>query len=172
LCTSPARYGVQNQNYEPDDAGGRLLKPDATRSEIMEVSASTTIRRPRTEVWDFCAVHHPENHPRWDPDIRLERTTDEPLGVGSILRRWNTRFGTQTEGAMEITTWEPERRVEFLPRDGDSVIHGYMTVQKKDDDATIVTSGGEFPQADETLADRIRPLMERSLANMKALIEQ
>jgi hypothetical protein len=73
---------------------------------------------------------------------------------------------------MEITTWEPERRVEFLTRDGDSVIHGYMTFEKKDDDATIVTSGGVFPQADETLAARIRPLMERSLANLKALIEQ
>ena len=138
----------------------------------MEVSASTTIRRPRAELWDFCAVHHPENHPRWDPDIKLERTSDEPLSVGSILRRWNTRFGTPTEGTMEITAWEPERRVEFLTRDGDSAIHGYMTFEKESDGATIVTSGGVFPQADETLADRIRSLMERSLANLKALVER
>lgn len=137
----------------------------------MEVSASMTIDRPRTEVWDFCAVHHAENHPRWDPDITLERTTDEPLGVGSVLRRWNTRFGTPTEGTMEITAWEPERCVEFLTRDGDAVINGYMRFEAHGDGATTVTSGGEFPGADEALVDRIRPLMERSLATMKALIE-
>lgn len=47
-----------------------------------------------------------------------------------------------------------------------------MTFENDGDGATVVTIGGVFPQADEALADRIRPLMERSLANMKTLIEQ
>jgi hypothetical protein len=36
---------------------------------------------------------------------------------------------------------------------------------------TKLTIGGEFPGTDASMEERIRPLMERSAANIKTLIE-
>lgn len=62
----------------------------------MRVEAARIIPHPVSDVWEFVAVHHVENHPRWDPDIRLERTSEGPLAVGSSIRRHSTRRGRQS----------------------------------------------------------------------------
>jgi hypothetical protein len=38
----------------------------------MLVEASTTIDRNVADVWEFYAVNHVANHPRWDETIELE----------------------------------------------------------------------------------------------------
>lgn len=91
----------------------------------MELEVTIVIDRPVSLVWDFYAVHHVENHPRWDPDIELENATEGPIGVATVIRRRSTRFETP----------------------------------------------GEFPGVDDSMKEFIRPLMERSAANIKALIE-
>ncbi len=82
----------------------------------MELEVTTVIDRPVSIVWDFYAVHHVENHPRWDPDIELETATDGPIGVGTVIRRRSTRFETPTEGTMEITEFVPERTMKVRRR--------------------------------------------------------
>lgn len=73
----------------------------------MELELSTVVERPVAAVWDFYAVHHVENHPRWDPDLELENTTDGPIGVGTVIRRRSTRFEPASEGTMEVVEFEP-----------------------------------------------------------------
>lgn len=68
----------------------------------MKCEVTTVIDRPISVVWDFYAVHHVENHPRWDPDSELEKSADGPIGVGTVIRRRSTRFETPTEGTMEV----------------------------------------------------------------------
>ena len=71
----------------------------------MEVSQE--IDRPVAAVFKFYADDHVRNHPRWDPDIDLWRDSDEPMGLGTIIHRRNSRSGTPVEGTMEVVEYEP-----------------------------------------------------------------
>lgn len=137
----------------------------------MEVEVSTVIERPVAVVWDFCAVHHVENHPRWDPDIELENTSDGPIGVGTVLRRRSTRFETSSEGTMEVVEFDPLKAMRVVTHDGPMTINGWTRFAASGETATQLTLGGEFPGVDESMAETIRPLMERSARTIKELIE-
>jgi uncharacterized protein YndB with AHSA1/START domain len=137
----------------------------------MELEVTTVIDRPVSIVWDFYAVHHVENHPRWDPDIELENPTDDPIGVGTVIGRRSTRFETPTEGTMEITEFEPERTMKVRTHDGPVTINGWAFFATPSPHQTQLTNGGEFPGMDDSMKEIIRPLMERSATNIKALIE-
>ena len=137
----------------------------------MELEVSTIVDRPIAIVWEFYAIHHVENHPRWDPDLELENTTEGPIRVGTVIRRRSTRFDTPTEGTMEVIEFEPQRLMRVKTQDGSMTINGWAAFVEAGDSQTRVTLGGEFPGMDESMADTIKPLMERSAASIKALIE-
>lgn len=137
----------------------------------MEFEVSTTIDRPVATVWDFYAVHHVENHPRWDPTLELEATSAEPIGAGTIIKRRATRFGQTTEGTMEVVEFEPEEVMRVKTRDGPMTINGWALFEPVDDGTTKVCLGGESPGMDDSMEDEIRPMMERSASTIKALIE-
>ena len=137
----------------------------------MELELSTVVERPVAAVWDFYAVHHVENHPRWDPDLELENTTDGPIGVGTFIRRRSTRFEPPSEGTMEVVEFEPERIMRVRTQDGPMTINGWMICAETGEGQTRLTLGGEFPGMEDSMADAIRPLMERSAATIKELIE-
>jgi len=137
----------------------------------MRVEASTTIHRPVADVWEFYAVNHVANHPRWDETIELEATSDRPIGVGTVIKRRVTRFGNVTEGAMEVIEFEPERVMEVRTQDGPMTIDGFATFQSVGDQHTEITIGGEIPGIAESMAEQIRSMMGKSVANIKALIE-
>lgn len=126
----------------------------------MRLEVSTTIDRPVATVWDFYAVHHVENHPRWDPSLELEATSDDPIGVGTIIERRATRFGQTTEGTMEVVEFEPERLMRVRTQDGQMTINGWVRFESLGDSETRVTLGGEFPGMDDSMEENIRPLME------------
>ena len=137
----------------------------------MKCEVTTIIDRPVSVVWDFYAVHHVENHPRWDPDIELEKTTDGPIAVGTVISRRSTRFETPTEGTMEVTEFEPERTMNVTTHDGPMTIYGWARLAALSANRTRLTIGGEFPGMDDSMEATIRPLMERSAASIKSLIE-
>lgn len=136
----------------------------------MRLEQSGTVDRPVSTVWDFVAVHHVENHPRWDPDVELEATSSEPLGPGSVIRRRTHRLGGATEGTTEITEFAPERRLAVVTREGGTQFPGWIEVAAEGPARTRITLGGDMP-VDDATAERIRPLMRRSLENIRALIE-
>ena len=137
----------------------------------MELEVSTLIDRPVATVWDWYAVHHVENHPRWDPAIELENPTDVPLAVGTVIKRRSTRFETPTEGTTEIIEFEPEKVMKATTQDGSMTINGWALFAAPGENQTKLTIGGEFPGMDDSMKEKIRPLMERSAANIKSLIE-
>ena len=137
----------------------------------MELEASTVIERPVPVVWDFYAVHHVENHPRWDPSLELEATSDGPIGVGTVIKRRATRFGRTTEGTMEVIEYEPEKVMRVETHDGPMTIHGWARFEVIGRDETRLTIGGEIPGVDESVAAQIRTMMDRSTANIKSLVE-
>lgn len=137
----------------------------------MEVEVTTVVDRPVATVWDFYAVHHVENHPRWDPDIELERISEGPIGLGTVLRRRNKRYGEPTEGTAEIVEFEVGRVMGAKIRDGDIKTNGRATFVAQGLDRTAITLWGEFPGMDDSMVETIKPLMQRSAATIKRLIE-
>jgi hypothetical protein len=81
------------------------------------------------------------------------------------------RFETPTEDTMEVVEFEPERLMRVKTQDGTLTINGWAAFTESGDNATRLTLGGEFPGMDESMTDMIRPLMKRSVANIKQLVE-
>ncbi len=79
---------------------------------------SQVIDRPLDKVFHFYADEHVRNHPRWDPDIELWLDSDDPIKVGTVIRRRNSRSGTPVEGTMEVVEYEPNRAFGTVIHDG------------------------------------------------------
>ncbi len=134
----------------------------------MEVSKE--IDRPVPVVFKFFADDHVRNHPRWDPDIELWRHSDEPIGLGTIIQRRNSHGDTPVEGTMEVVEYEPNRAFGVVIREGPMETHGRTTFEEASEGRTRLTIRAEMP-IDESMKDRIKGLMQRSIRNIKELIE-
>jgi hypothetical protein len=137
----------------------------------MEISATARIDRPVADVWRWYAVDHVRNHPRWDPDMRLEQITPGPLGLGTRIRRTNTRWGTPVEGEMEIDQWEPERVLGTHIKDANMEILGRARLEPISASRTDLTITIEVPGLDDSRAEVMRERMNRTADNIKRLIE-
>lgn len=138
----------------------------------MKLEASVEIERPISEVWRWYAEDHVRNHPRWNPDLELEQISDGPIGLGTKIRRRSTMGETPVEGEMEITDWEPPHAMAGSIRDGDVQLMGGATLEEKGPARTFLTISADMPWLDDPeRAGFIRGMMERSVANMKRMME-
>jgi len=137
----------------------------------LKVQVSSVIDRPVAEVFDFCARDHVRNHPRWDPDMEIEQVSPGPIGVGTIIRRRNSHSGTPVEGTMEVVDFEPGRAMGTIIHDGPTETRGQMRFEAEGRDQTRLTISAEFADLDESMRDVLTPLMERSVRNIKDLVE-
>ena len=136
-----------------------------------KVQVSKVIDRPVAEVFHFYAHEHVRNHPRWDPDMQLEQVSDDPIGVGTIIRRRNTHSGTPVEGTMEVVEFEPNRAFGVVIREGTTETRGRVTFEAEGQERTTLTISAEFADMDESMESLITSLVERSARNIKRLIE-
>ena len=137
----------------------------------LRVQVSGIIDRPVAEVFHFYAHEHVHNHPRWDPDMKLEQVSDGPIGVGTIIRRRNTHSGAPVEGTMEVVEFEPDRAFGVVIHDGPSETRGRVTFKAESPERTTLTISAEFADMDESMESLITSLVERSVRNIKHLIE-
>jgi uncharacterized protein YndB with AHSA1/START domain len=136
----------------------------------VRIEVSEEIDRPVPIVFKFYADDHVQNHPRWDPDIELWRTSDEPIGLGTIIHRRNSRWGTPVEGTMEVVEYEPNRAFGAVIREGGMEIYGRATLEEAGEGRTRLTIRADMP-IDEVMKDRMSGLMQRSIQNIKDLTE-
>jgi hypothetical protein len=133
---------------------------------------SQIIDRPVAKVFHFYAHEHVHNHPRWDPDIQLEQISDGPIGVGTIIRRRNSRSGTPVEGTMEVVEFEPNQVIGMIIRDGPNEMRGRTTFEAVSDHQTSITTFFELPGMDDSMDKSfLNSRLERSGRNMKQLME-
>ena len=137
----------------------------------MELQASTTIDRPVADVWRWYAVDHVRNHPRWDPDMELEQISDGPMGLGTRIRRRNTRWSEPVEGEMEIVAWEPERVMGAQIRDANMAMEGRATFDEDGPDRTVLRISTDIPGVDDSQSSHLSAMMQRSITNIKRLAE-
>ena len=137
----------------------------------LQLHISESIDRPVATVFHFFAEEHVRNHPRWDPFMRLEQVSDRPIGVGTIIKRMNSRSGTPVEGTMEVVEFEPNRVIEMLTHDGPVEIRGRATFEAIGEDRTNLTLNVEIPSMDESMEGMMRGAIQKSLQNIKQLVE-
>jgi hypothetical protein len=143
----------------------------------MRVEASQVIERPKATVFRFVAREHVRNHPRWDPDIQLRADSERPIGVGTIIRRRNSRSGTPVEGTMAVVEFEPDDSFGTVIREGTVEVYGRTTFEALSPGRTKLTISAELPAAPAGAAplgadsSRLTKFMERSVARIKELIE-
>ena len=138
----------------------------------MEIEVSKDVDLPIADVWRFYAVEHIRNHPRWDPDMHLEQLSEGPIGVGTRIRRVNTRWGQPVEGEMEIVEFEPERAMAAVIHDANMDIQGRATFEPRGTERTLLTMSVDIPGLDDSeKIEFMRSMMQRSIDNMKALME-
>jgi uncharacterized membrane protein len=136
------------------------------------IQHSQVIDRPIADVFHFFADEHVRNHPRWDPDIELEQVTGGPIGVGTIIRRRNSRSGIPVEGTMEVVEYESNQVIGMIIHDGPVEMHGRTTFEAIRDSQTRLTTYIEFPGLDELMnKDFLLSRLERSGQIRKQLIE-
>jgi hypothetical protein len=143
------------------------------KEKAMSVKAqvSEVIDRPVAEVFCFQAIEHVRNHPRWDPYMQLEQVSDGPIGVGTMIKRINSRSGTPVEGTMEIVEFEPNRAVGMIIHDGPVEMIGRATYEAEGEERTRLTFNIEIPGMDESMGSMMTSAIQKSLQNIKQLIE-
>ena len=138
----------------------------------MDVQVHIEVDRPVADVWRFYAVEHVRNHPRWDPDMHLEQLSDGPIGLGTKIKRVNTRWGTPVEGEMEVVEFDPGSAFALSIHDPNMEAQGRATFEDRGSARTLVTvttrlEGLDDPEKIEFLTR----MMQRSVDNVKRLIE-
>jgi hypothetical protein len=137
----------------------------------VKVQVSEVIDRSVAEVFRIHAYEHVRNHPRWDPLMQLEQITDGPIGVGTIIKRFNSRSGVPVEGTMEITEFEPNRSVGMIVHDGPIEMITRAVYEAQIDDKTTVTLSLEMPDMHETMTSMLTSEMEKVARTIKQFIE-
>jgi len=138
----------------------------------VQLQVSYVIDRPLAKVFHFMATEHVRNHPRWDPDIELEQISDGPIGVGTMIRRRNSRSGTPVEGTMEVVEFEPNRAFGTLIHDGPVEMRGRVLFEAVSENQTKVTTIVDLPGMDEAMdTSFLNSRLERSSQNIKQLTE-
>ena len=138
----------------------------------LQYESSQVINRPLDKVFNFYAVEHVRNHPRWDPDIELWRDFDAPICVGTIIRRRNKRSGTPVEGTMEVVEFEPNRVFAMVIHDGPAEMRGRTIFEAINDKQTKITTTIDIPGMDEnTDKTFLNRRLEHSAQIRKQLME-
>ena len=138
----------------------------------VSIQVSKEIDRPLDKVFHFYAEEHVRNHPRWDPDIELAQVSEGPIGVGTVIRRRNSRSGSPVNGTMEVTEFEPNRSFGVLIHDGPVEMRARVTFESVNDDRTTFTTKVELPGMDDSMETTLlSSRLQRSARNIKKLIE-
>ena len=115
------------------------------------IQVSQVIDRTVTKVFHFFAHEHVRNHPRWDANIELEQISDGPIGLGTIIRRRNSRSGTPVEGTMEVVEFEPNQAFGVVIHDGPVEMRGRVLFEAANSNQTKLTTVIELLGMDESM---------------------
>lgn len=138
----------------------------------MSVKAQATgiIDQPISKVFQFHAVEHVQNHPRWDANIQLDHLINGPMQVGKKIKRINSRSGQPVEGTMEVIEFEPDHAVTMLIHDGPVILIARATYEADGNDKTRLTFNIEFPDLDEMDTEMLVNEMQGSIRNINQLL--
>jgi hypothetical protein len=104
--------------------------------------------------------------------MHLEQLSEGPIGVGTTIRRVNTRWGEPVEGEMEVVEFEAERTFAVRIHDGNMDMDGRVTFESPGSGRTRMTVTTDIPGLDDPeKVGFLRTMMQRSVDNVKAILE-
>ena len=126
------------------------------------------IDRPIEQVFAFVA--NAETAPQWRQEIvDVRRTTAGPIGVGTTYQARHTHLGERAASTLEITEYEPNRKVSFEGITGPSRFQHSYAFQSVGA-STRVTYGFDLaPQ--EHSARSVSDRQAADLSKLKLLLE-
>lgn len=141
----------------------------------IDVTAQTTINRPRQEVADFAT--NPHNDPVWIGGISQARLLSEPpVAVGTQVERVASFLGRRIEYVNEVVDYEPGARLAMRSVKGPFPMA--ITYSFDDGDGGTLTSirvqgdaSGFFRLASPLLALAVHRSITRDLRALKRLLE-
>ena len=137
----------------------------------MKIELEEQIERPVDVVFKWYADYHVRNHPRWDPYMELWLDSEAPIGVGTVIRRRNSRSGTPVEGTMEVVEYERNQALGMLTRDGPMEIRGRVTFESLGPELTKIALTVDFPGMDESMGTLMTEAIKGGYRRIKELIE-
>lgn len=94
------------------------------------------------------------------------------MGVGTVIRRRNTRSGTPVEGTMEVVEFEPDRSMGVVVHDGPVEMRARLLFEAVSENQTKLTTILDLPGMDQYLDKRfLLSRLERSGQRRKELVE-
>jgi polyketide cyclase/dehydrase/lipid transport protein len=136
------------------------------------VEAEVDISRPPEEVFDYCS--DPGREPEWNPMMKTsKKITDGPLGVGS---RYATEFVKGPPMVMECVGYERPAAWSLVGRSSALQAGGGGRVLPAADGSHLIMRMELEPRgllrlAAPLLRRRMKPMLERDLANIKSVLE-
>jgi carbon monoxide dehydrogenase subunit G len=136
---------------------------------------TVTIDRPAGEVFAFLADG--ENEQKWRPGVREMRREGDTSGVGAIYRqKLAGPMGRTVPGDVEITGFEPDRRITFRVIAGPVRPEGRYDVEAAEGGSTRVTFSLEVTLTGlkKTMNSMVQKSMDGevgALANLKRVLE-
>ena len=137
----------------------------------LKIEVTEIIDRPVKEVFQFFAIDHVLNHPRWDPTMNLEQITESPMSTGTIIHRRYNRSGVQIEGTMEVVEFEKNKVFSTIIRDGDTEMLGVVKFEESHSDQTRLNLFLQIEDMDESMANILTDQIKMSYEKIKQLIE-
>jgi hypothetical protein len=145
---------------------------------MAELHVRRFIAAPPERVW--AVIEALERQGEWMADVRrLDVVSERKRGAGAVMRVTSTLFGLPVvRDVMEITAWEPPRRMDVLHR---GQFHGTGAFELQPfAGGTLFTWTEDFrpplgPLGELVFRLVVRPhlrrVFARSLANLKSLVE-
>lgn len=76
--------------------------------------ASSIVKSPSNQLFDFIGNNFIINYPRWSPEVKeLEKLTDGPIKLGTVCRQVRIDQGNRTESTFKVKTLDEGSRVCF-----------------------------------------------------------
>ena len=110
-----------------------------------EFSGSAVVDRPIDEVFAFLADG--TNDPKFSPRVQeIRKTTEGPVGVGTVYESTVKDAGMKTKRTFEITSFEPPTRIRWTERTKNmiTVPDGGYDLERLGDTQTKVTIRNTF----------------------------
>jgi uncharacterized membrane protein len=142
---------------------------------MTKVEISTVINRPVEEVFAFAG--NPENDPKWVSAIsEVMITSQRPIGVGTTYRTVRQALGRRIESEIEVTEYEPNRRIASEGISGPFPMESGVTFERVEGGTrvtftTVAEPGGFYKLAESLFVRMLKRQFEADFANVKDLME-
>jgi uncharacterized protein YndB with AHSA1/START domain len=142
---------------------------------VATTDVSIVIDRPVEDV--FAVLSAAEKTPEWSSLVlEAEKTSPDPVGLGSTARFVGKFLGRRVESELEVTEWEPDRRMTSDTKRGPFPLRQRFTFTPEGQgtrvDLTIdVESKGFFKVAEPLFVALGKRQYESDLATLKDLME-